>query len=275
MAGRPGRARARRLPRRRRQTLRALDRPAAGCRRRRVCRQLRRDRRQHPRRGWPSGAGRRDPHRVRRRRLGAPRAHRSRPPIRCGSAPPTASSSGSAFPGASALCDATPSSPAAVASTTSPSPSAIELVRAGVAPADTLATAGGEPWVVAGPGTCWSARASIPHATQLPVRAPFVPWLADMLALRLAAPDRRRRRADRGVAGPPDPSSRRRGNAREQRRIAPLRHRRADGRARGAWRLVRPARRTSRRRGRRQRAARGVGARRAGPLPRSRHGSAA
>ena len=63
-----------------------------------------------------------------------------------------------------------------------------ELVRAGVAPSDTLATAGGEPWIVAGPGYVLVASRLDPAATQLPVRAPFVPWLADMLALRLGAP---------------------------------------------------------------------------------------
>ena len=62
------------------------------------------------------------------------------------------------------------------------------LVRAGVAPSDTLATAGGDPWVVAGPGYVLVASRLDPAATQLPVRAPFVPWLADMLALRLGAP---------------------------------------------------------------------------------------
>jgi hypothetical protein len=63
-----------------------------------------------------------------------------------------------------------------------------QLVRAGVAPADTLATAGGEPWIVAGPGYVLIGSRLDPAATQLPVRAPFVPWLADMLAVRLAAP---------------------------------------------------------------------------------------
>jgi hypothetical protein len=63
-----------------------------------------------------------------------------------------------------------------------------QLVRTGVAPGDTLATAGGEPWVVAGPGYVLVASRLDPSATQLPVRAPFVPWLADMLAVRLAAP---------------------------------------------------------------------------------------
>ena len=62
------------------------------------------------------------------------------------------------------------------------------LVRAGVSAGDTLATAGGEPWVVAGPGYVLLGSRLDPAATQLPVRAAFVPWLADMLAVRLAAP---------------------------------------------------------------------------------------
>jgi hypothetical protein len=62
------------------------------------------------------------------------------------------------------------------------------LVRAGVAATDTLASAGGEPWVVAGPGYVLIGSRLDPVATQLPVRAPFVPWLADVLAVRLAAP---------------------------------------------------------------------------------------
>ena len=61
-------------------------------------------------------------------------------------------------------------------------------MRAGVAPSDTLATAGGEPWVVAGTGYVLIASRLDPAATQLPVRAPFVPWLADVLSLRLGAP---------------------------------------------------------------------------------------
>jgi hypothetical protein len=62
------------------------------------------------------------------------------------------------------------------------------LLREGQAPSDTLATAGGEPWVVAGPNYVLLGSRLDPTATQLPVRAPFVPWLADVLALRLSAP---------------------------------------------------------------------------------------
>ena len=62
------------------------------------------------------------------------------------------------------------------------------LVGSGGAPSDTLATAGAEPWVVGGPGYVLLGSRLDPAATQLPVRAPFVPWLADMLSLRLGAP---------------------------------------------------------------------------------------
>ena len=63
-----------------------------------------------------------------------------------------------------------------------------QLVRSGVAATDTLAAAGGEPWIVAGLGYVLIGSRLDPAATQLPVRAPFVPWFADMLAVRLAAP---------------------------------------------------------------------------------------
>ncbi|CAN5846606.1 hypothetical protein BH11GEM1_BH11GEM1_15030 [soil metagenome] len=62
------------------------------------------------------------------------------------------------------------------------------LVREGTASSDTLATAAGEPWVVSGPGYVLVASRLDPAATNLPVRAAFVPWLADMIALRLGAP---------------------------------------------------------------------------------------
>ena len=62
------------------------------------------------------------------------------------------------------------------------------LVREGTAPSDTLATAAGEPWVVAGPGYVLVGSRIDPSATTLPVRAAFVPWLADMIGLRLGAP---------------------------------------------------------------------------------------
>jgi hypothetical protein len=62
------------------------------------------------------------------------------------------------------------------------------LIPAGGAPSDTLATVGGEPWVAAGPGYVLIASPLDPSATSLPVRAAFVPWLSDLLALRLGPP---------------------------------------------------------------------------------------
>lgn len=62
------------------------------------------------------------------------------------------------------------------------------LVREGVGATDTLATVAGEPWIVSGPGYVLLASRLDPAATQLPIRAAFVPWLADMIATRLAAP---------------------------------------------------------------------------------------
>ncbi|HEU4631872.1 MAG TPA: BatA domain-containing protein [Gemmatimonadaceae bacterium] len=61
------------------------------------------------------------------------------------------------------------------------------LQPAAGAVADTLATAGGDAWAVAGDGFVLLASPLAPTATSLPVRAAFVPWLADVLAQRLAA----------------------------------------------------------------------------------------
>ncbi len=61
---------------------------------------------------------------------------------------------------------------------------ALTLRRGAVA--DTVATAGGEPWVVTGPGYVLIASPLVPEATDLPVRAAFVPWLAEMISQRLA-----------------------------------------------------------------------------------------
>jgi hypothetical protein len=62
------------------------------------------------------------------------------------------------------------------------------LFREGAEDGDTLATAGGSPWIVAGPGYVLIASRLDPAATSLPVRAAFVPWLADVLGLRLGGP---------------------------------------------------------------------------------------
>jgi hypothetical protein len=50
---------------------------------------------------------------------------------------------------------------------------------------DTLATAGGTPWVVAGPGYVLIGSPIEPEATDLPLRAAFVPWVLESLARRL------------------------------------------------------------------------------------------
>ena len=62
------------------------------------------------------------------------------------------------------------------------------LVREGTSPSDTLATAGGAPWIVAGAGYVLVGSRLDPSSTDLPVRAAFIPWLADVLSLRLGAP---------------------------------------------------------------------------------------
>ena len=51
---------------------------------------------------------------------------------------------------------------------------------------DTLATAGGAPWIVAGDGYVIIASPLDPASTDLPLRAGFVPWLGDVIAQRLA-----------------------------------------------------------------------------------------
>ena len=50
---------------------------------------------------------------------------------------------------------------------------------------DTLATAGGAPWVVAGADYVLMASPLDPEATDLPLRAGFVPWLLESLSRRL------------------------------------------------------------------------------------------
>jgi hypothetical protein len=55
----------------------------------------------------------------------------------------------------------------------------------GGGPADTIAMAGPEPWIVAGPGYVLVASPLTPDATSLPVRAAFIPWLTDVVTQRL------------------------------------------------------------------------------------------
>jgi hypothetical protein len=55
----------------------------------------------------------------------------------------------------------------------------------GAAASDTIARVGSAAWGVGGPGYVMVASPIDPAATSLPVRASFVPWLADLLAQRL------------------------------------------------------------------------------------------
>ncbi|MFL5577396.1 MAG: BatA domain-containing protein [Gemmatimonadaceae bacterium] len=57
--------------------------------------------------------------------------------------------------------------------------------QGGVGTADTLAVAGGEPFIVAGPGYAIVASPLDPSATTLPIRAAFVPLVAELVAQRL------------------------------------------------------------------------------------------
>ena len=59
----------------------------------------------------------------------------------------------------------------------------LRLVRAEAH--DTLAVVGAEPWIVAGDGYVLVGSPLTPQATSLPIRAAFVPWLADALTQRL------------------------------------------------------------------------------------------
>lgn len=59
-----------------------------------------------------------------------------------------------------------------------------------VAPADTIASVDGEPWIVAGERFVLVGSPMEPAATSLPVRALFVPWLGDVLSQRLTGGER-------------------------------------------------------------------------------------
>jgi hypothetical protein len=60
------------------------------------------------------------------------------------------------------------------------------LQRQGSERADTLATAGSAPWIVAGPRYVLIASPLVPTATSFPLHASFVPWLDDVLSQRLS-----------------------------------------------------------------------------------------
>jgi len=57
---------------------------------------------------------------------------------------------------------------------------------AGAERTDTLATAGGAPWIVSGPRYVIIASPLAPPATTFPLHASFVPWLDDMLSQHLS-----------------------------------------------------------------------------------------
>jgi hypothetical protein len=61
-----------------------------------------------------------------------------------------------------------------------------QLVPQAGAVAETLATAGRDLWIVAGPQFVLVGSPLTPDATTLPIRASFVPWLAETLGERLA-----------------------------------------------------------------------------------------
>jgi len=61
-----------------------------------------------------------------------------------------------------------------------------ELVPAAGAVADTLATVGAEPWIVAGSRYVLIGSPLTPEASSLPVSAAFLPWLSDVVTQRLS-----------------------------------------------------------------------------------------
>lgn len=63
---------------------------------------------------------------------------------------------------------------------------------------DTLATASGEPWIVAGPDYVLLASPLSAEATALPIRAAFLPWLSNVLSQRLTTEGANLMRADPG-----------------------------------------------------------------------------
>jgi hypothetical protein len=61
------------------------------------------------------------------------------------------------------------------------------LQAVGGAASDTLVTASGEPWAVAGDGYVLVASPVTVEASGLPIRAQFLPWLTELVSQRLAA----------------------------------------------------------------------------------------
>ena len=65
---------------------------------------------------------------------------------------------------------------------------------------DTLGTASGEPWIVAGPDYVLVASPMSAEATALPIRAPFLPWLSNLLSQRLTREGSNLLHADPGAS---------------------------------------------------------------------------
>jgi hypothetical protein len=75
----------------------------------------------------------------------------------------------------------------------------LRMSTGGTAPSDTLATASGEPWIVAGSGYVLVGSAMSAEASSLPVRAPFLPWLSSMLSEHLTSEGSSLLRAEPGA----------------------------------------------------------------------------
>jgi hypothetical protein len=76
----------------------------------------------------------------------------------------------------------------------------LRAVSGGTAASDTVATASGEPWIVAGPEYVLVGSPMSAEASSLPVRAPFLPWLSAMLSQRLTQEGSALLHADPGAA---------------------------------------------------------------------------
>ena len=61
----------------------------------------------------------------------------------------------------------------------------LRSVASATAPPDTLGTASGEAWIVAGPDYVLVASPMSAEATTLPIRAAFLPWVSNLLSQRL------------------------------------------------------------------------------------------
>lgn len=75
----------------------------------------------------------------------------------------------------------------------------LRAATGGTSTADTLATASGEPWIVAGPDYVLMASPLSAEATALPIRAAFLPWLSNVLSQRLTREGANLMRADPGA----------------------------------------------------------------------------